>query len=893
MADVRKKTRFRFWLWLIRLIGVIVPRRLRADWRQEWLAELRYREALLADWDLLDWSHKLNLLWRSTSAFWDALWLQPKRLEDEMFQDLRYGIRMLLKHKGFAFVAVLTLALGIGANTAIFSVVHAVLLRALPYSQPEQLVWIWEASPKDDIKEESASVPNFADWRDQSQSFVELAAYSSAAPVLTNAGEPERIAGATVTANFFDALGVRPVLGRSFVAEENAPGNNLVVILSHGLWQRRFSSDPQIIGQKLTLNGNLHEVVGVLPAGFKNPQPDEARPSELWLPLSLNPAQAGRRNDFLRVVARLKPGVNIDQARAEMASITERLAEQYPATNYGWGVTIVPLHERIVGNLRPALWMLTGAVGFLLLIACANVANLLLARAAARQQEIAVRTALGAGRGRLVRQFLTESVLLSLIGGVSGLFVGWLGVRLLVALGPNNIPRLSEVGLSGQVFAFTSALTILTGVVFGLAPALHASTPNLNESLKEGGRGTTEGRSRRRLRSALIVSEIALALVLLVGAGLMTRSFLRLQQVDPGFKAERVVTALLSVPATKYPEGPQVVDFYHQLMERVRTVPGIESVALSSNVPLTSGPYLAFFVDGRPVPRPDEYQPDTVFIRASRDYFATMGIQFLRGENFAERYSANAPGVAIISQTMARKFFPDEDPIGMRVTTGNPQPAPGQTVPWRTIIGVVSDTPTESLDAPAYPQLYVPFDQTAQRSLTLIARTTGDPLGVIGGLRSSTWSLDPDQPLYNTRTMENVVSMSVAAPRFNMLLVTLFAGLGLILAAVGIYGVISYSVSQRTHEIGVRVALGAGRRGILRMIVGEGLALTLTGVGFGLAAALALTRVLSGLLFGVGVRDPLTFVVIPALLVCVALLACYLPARRAASLDPMIALRHD
>jgi len=886
-------TRFRFWLWLIRLIGVIVPRRLRADWKQEWEAELRYREMMLADWDRLDLQRKLNLLWRSTSAFWDAIWLQPQRLEDEMFQDLRFGMRMLTRHRGFTLVAVLTLALGIGANTAIFSVVHAVLLRPLPYAQPEQLVWIWETSPKDDIKAEAASVPNFVDWRNQSESFAELAAYAAAAPVLTGAGEPERIPGTSVTANFFDTLGVKMALGRTFVAEENAPGNNLVVILSQGLWQRRFSSDPQIIGQKLMLNGNSYEVVGVLPRGFKNPQPDEARPPELWLPLALNPAQAGRRNDFLRVVARLKPEVRIDQARAEMATITDGLAQQYPPTNFGWGVTIVPLHERIVGNLRPALWTLLAAVGFLLLIACANVANLLLARAASRQQEIAVRTALGAGRGRLVRQFLTESVLLSLIGGVTGLVVGWWGVKVLVAFSPNTIPRLGEVGLSAQVFAFTSALAILTGIVFGLVPALYSTSPNLSESLKEGGRGATEGSRRRTLRSMLVVSEIALSLVLLVGAGLMTRSFLRLQQVDPGFRSERIVTALISLPVSKYPDGPQVIDFYHKLLERVRVIPGIDAAALTSTVPLNSGSYAAFYVDGRPVPRPDEYQPDANFVRVSRDYFAALGIQFLRGENFAERYAADAPGVAIISQALARKHFPDEDPIGKRLTTSNPQPAQGQTVPWRMIIGIVADTPSEGLDVPRYPQLYVPFDQTGQRSLTLVARTASEPLGMVATLRSATWDLDRDQPLYNVRTMNDVLATSVAAPRFNMLLIGLFAGLGLILAAVGIYGVISYSVNQRTHEIGIRVALGAGRLGILRLIVGEGMVLTVVGVGLGLGAALAVTRLLAGLLFGIGARDPLTFAIVAALLGFVALLACYLPARRAASSDPMIALRHD
>ncbi|HVF27964.1 MAG TPA: ABC transporter permease, partial [Pyrinomonadaceae bacterium] len=626
-----------------------------------------------------------------------------------LWQDLRYGARMLLKKPGFTFVAVITLALGIGANTAIFSVVNAVLLRPLPYPQPQQLVWIWETNPKNDIKEEPASVPNFADWRSQNGSFSEMAAFSGTAPVLTDAGEPERLPGTAVTANFFAAVGVGPALGRGFVDEENTPGKNRVVILSHGLWQRRFNADPKTIGGKITLNGNSYEVVGVMPPGFKNPQPDEARPTELWLPLALNPAEAGRRSDFLKVVARLKPGVSITQARGEMETITKRLAEQYPQTNYGWGVTILPLHERVVGDLRPALWTLTGAVGFLLLIACGNVANLLLARAASRKQEIAVRTALGAGRGRLVRQFLTESVLLSLGGGVTGLVVGWWGIELLVALSPGNIPRLGEVALSGQVFAFTFTLAVLTGIIFGLVPALHATNPNLNESLKEGGRGSTDGVRSGRLRGALVVSEIALALVMLVGAGLMARSFLRLQDVDPGFKPERVVAALVSLPISKYPDGPQVPAFYHQLLERVRAVPGVESAALGSAVPLNGGAYNTFFIEGRPVPRPEDDQPDADYLRVSRDYFTALGIQLIRGENFAERYADDAPGVAIISQSFARKYFPTEDPIGKRVTTGNPQPPPGQTVPWRTIIAVVADTPSERLDAPRYPQLYVPF----------------------------------------------------------------------------------------------------------------------------------------------------------------------------------------
>ncbi len=806
----------------------------------------------------------------------------------DLWQDLRYGLRMLRKKPGFTAVAVLALALGIGANTAIFSVVNTVLLRPLPYRDAGRLVWLWETNQTSGIKQEPASLPNFDDWRNQNKSFEGMAAFLKSALNLTGESEPERIPCLYVTANFFSVLGVEPVLGRSFKPEENKPGNHRVVILSNELWRRRFGANPQIVGQSITFNGNPYTVVGVMPPGFKNPTLEGRTAAEFYAPLPINIDPLTRRRDYLSVIARLKPDVSLEQARAEMETITSTLAQQYTAPNAGWSVSVIPLQERIVGDVRTAMWLLMGIVGFLLLIACANVANLLLARSAARQQEIAVRQALGANRWRLVRQFLTESVLLALLGGGLGLMLAVWGIEALVKLSPGDIPRLDEVSINWPVFAFTLGLSLLSGIVFGLLPALHATKPNLSESLKEGGRSATEGLGSNRLRSALVVSEIAIALTLLIGAGLIIKSFIRLQDVDPGFKPERILALDIALPGAKYREAPKMVAFYNQLLTRVAALPQVESSALVSALPLTGGEsFLSFTIEGRPAPPPNQVV-DAEYRVVSPNYFATMGIPLVRGNGFTERDDANVAQVLIINETMAKKYWPGEDPIGKRINLADPP-----TILWRTIVGIVRDGRHERLDAEPYPQMYAAYTQNPQGQMTLVTRASAEPLSLVPAIRGELMAVDKDQPLYNVRTMAQVMSDSIARQRFNMLLIAIFANIGLILAAVGIYGVISYSVTQRTHEIGIRMALGAQTIDVLKLVLGQGLLLALVGVGVGVLAALGLTRLMTSLLFGVSTTDPLTFLGISLLLTAVALLACYIPARRAMKVDPIIALRYE
>jgi len=781
----------------------------------------------------------------------------------------------------------LALALGLGANTAIFSVVKAVLLNPLPYPDSGRLVWVRESNPGGDIPDEPASEPNFNDWRTQSRSFEGLAAFANTALTMTGEGEPERVPGVAASANFFQVLGVAPALGRGFMPEEEAAGKNRVVVISDGLWRRSFGASPKALGQTLTLNGNPYTVVGVAPPDFKNPVRGQ-RPPEMWVPLAFNFDQSRRRSDYLSVVGRLKEGAAVEQASADLSGIAARLAQEYPATNAGWGVTVVPLHERVVGDVRPALWILMGVVGFLLLIACANVANLLLARAAVRRQEIAVRSALGARRGRLVRQLLTESLLLSFAGGGLGLLLAAWGVELLVALSPGNIPRLDEAGLDARVLLFTFAVAVVTGGLFGLLPALSASKTDLAESLKEGGsRGSTAGQGARRLRNSLVVSEIAIAVVLLAGAGLMVRSFQSIQAVDPGFRPERVLTFDLSLPAARYKEDAQLTGFYDQLGARAAALPGVERAAVTSALPLSGGDILSFVIEGRPELPPEKVQ-DAEYSTVSPEYFDVMGIRLVSGEKFTERDRAGAPAVTLISETMARKYWPGEDPVGKRINLGDPARSP-----WRTVVGVVKDIRREALDKEPYPQMYSPIAQFPRRGLSVVARASGDPLGLVPAVRRELAGLDKDLPLSNVRTMEQVLAESVARRRFQMLLIAAFAGIGLLLAAVGIYGVISYSVAQRRHEIGVRMALGARAPDILRLVVGQGLGLALAGVGVGLLAAFALTRVMSSLLYGVSATDPVTFACVSLALLGVALLACLIPARRATKVDPMVALRYE
>ncbi|HEY6186732.1 MAG TPA: ABC transporter permease [Pyrinomonadaceae bacterium] len=806
-----------------------------------------------------------------------------------LLQDVRYGFRLLLKRPGFTIIAVLTLAFGIGANTAIFTVVDAALLRPLPYREPDRLVHLWETSPQKEFSEREASYADYLDWKKQTQVFEDLAGFSFRSFALTGRETPELVSGAAVTDSFFRVLGVEPVLGRSFQPGDELQGGPRLVLMSYGLWQSRFGGDPSIVGKPIISSGNSYTVIGILPASFKfAPTPA----AELWTPLTPTPQQLERRSwHWLHVIGRLKPGLSIEQGQAEMAGIARAIAEQYPDSHTGTGIKLVSLHEQIIGRVKPVLFALVGAVCFVLLIACANVANLLLARSAARRKEIAIRTAMGASRWRLIRQLLTESVMLAALGGALGLLLAAWGVDLLVAAIPDSqlvsMPYLQGLGLDGRVLLFTAAITLLTGLVFGLAPAFQSSSLNLQESLKEGGR-TSAAQTRQGLRHLLVVSEIALALVLLVGAGLMMKSLLRLLAVDPGFKPENLLTMQVSLPPGKYSEDGKVIAFHGQLMTRVENLPGVKGVGTVSLLPMVGGDTLHIIVEGRPAPPPGE-EIEVNFRTITPSYFDVMSIPLVRGRRFDDRDKQDAPGVVAINQTLANRFFPGQDPIGQRLAPAN------GTAPPVEIVSVVGDEKVNSLDTATTPVIYVPYLQNPDPYLNLVVRTTSDPQALAGAVRGEIKSLDPDLAVFGVKTMEQLMegASSTFLRRYPAFLIGVFAGVALLLATVGIYGVISYSVTLRTHEIGVRMALGAQRWDIFKMILGQGLVLTIAGVGLGLAAALVLMRFLSSLLFGVTASDPLTYVAVCLPLIIIALLASYIPARKATKVDPMEALRYE
>ena len=806
---------------------------------------------------------------------------------ETFIQDIRFGIRMLAKEPMFSIIAVITLALGIGANTAIFSVVNGVLLRPLPFKEPDRLMMIRETKLPQ-FPEFSVAPGNFLDWKKQNTVFERLVAYKGSSLNLIGTGDPERLRALNVTEGFFAMLGAQPQLGRDFLAEEDQVGHNNVVILSYGLWQRRFSGDPKILNQTITLNRQAYTVIGVMPATFHFGSGENEL--DLWTPMAFTEEQAQNHGGHgLAAIGQLKPGVTVDQARAEMSAIAGRLAAQYPV-DIGWDVKIMPLLEFSVRSIKPALLVLLVAVVFVLLIACANVANLLLARAAGRQKEIATRTSLGASRWRIVRQLLTESLLLSLLGGALGLALAKWGMDLLLTLAPPDLPRLNNVSLDGRALAFTATITLLTGVIFGLVPALQSSKPNLNETMKDAGRGSTEGGRRQRIRSTLVVLEVATALVLLVGAGLMIKSFWQLQKVDPGFNPDNALTVQVSLPKTKYPEESQQVAFFQQLIERVATLPGVQSAGAGHVVPLSGNDFvLAFEIDGRPPLQPGVTQ-STNYYSVSADYFKAMGIPLRRGRVFTERDIKDSPRVAVINETMAKKIFPDEDPIGKRITFDNRQKGNPE---WYEIVGIVGDVKQYGLDQVTTMQTYEPYIQQTFPYMTLVVRTTGDPTNLNAAIRSEVLKLDKEQPTTNFKTLNEFFSISIAQQRFSVVLLGVFAVVALLLSAVGIYGVLSYAVTQRTHEIGIRVALGARRRDVLRLVVGRGLLLTVIGVAGGLGAAFALTRLMASLLFGVTATDAVTFASVASLLLAVALLACYIPARRATKVDPLVALRYE
>jgi putative ABC transport system permease protein len=807
---------------------------------------------------------------------------------------------MLWKNPGFTVVVVLALALGIGANTAIFSVVNAVLLRPLPFEQPEQLVLVWETHPfgrQLGYTHLPGSTANFTDLKQRSDVFSELAALDSWNTVLTGNNEPERLTGVKVSANLFTLLRMNPAQGRGFVADEDRPGNNRVVVVSHGLWQRRFGGDPSLVNKTLTLDGETYTVIGIMPEHASFPQNmglpayfDFEQKTDLWTPIALTDEETKNRGSHhIGVVGRLKPGVGIEQAQAQLSNIMSALEQEYPDDNKEWGMAVVSLHEQVVGKSRGAILILLGAVGFVLLIACANVANLLLARAASRQRELAIRTALGASRGRIMRQLLTESVLLALLGGVLGVWLAMWGVDLLIALSPGTIPRTAEIGIDNRVLGYTLLISLVTGVVFGLLPALQSSKPALNEMLKEGGRSGGGSPRRERARRLLVVSEVALALVLLISAGLLLKSFLRLQNVKPGFAPEGVLTAEIGLQEQKYKDERRIADFYRQTIARVKTLPGVESVGAVSHLPLSGAEEIdGFTIEGRETLAAGLVQSADFRVIAP-EYFQSLGIPLIRGRHFNEQDRADSTPVMIVDETFARRFFPGEDPLGKRI---NEQ---GSRWPhsFFTVVGIVGGVKHSQLNGEARPTMYLSYEQSGWTSLTLTVRAAGDPNMLAAAVRREVLAVDKDQPVTKIAPMSEVFSKAVAPQRFNALLLNLFAAVAMILAVVGIYGVIAYTVAQRSHEMGIRIALGATRRDILRLVVGQAMLTTLLGVALGLAGAFALTRLMSSLLYEVSATDPAIFAGVALLLALVALLASYLPARRATKVDPMVALRYE
>ena len=808
-----------------------------------------------------------------------------------IWQDLRYGARMLWKSPVFTAVAVVALALGIGANTAIFSVVNALLLRPLPLAESERLVVLWSQSKKTG-ELSSSSYPDFADFREQNRVFEGVATLRPRGVTLTGAGEPERLEGARVSADFFPLLRVRPLHGRAFLPEEDRPGGERVVLLGHGLWQRRFGGDPGIVGRSVMLDEQPHTVVGVLPPDFRFPYTLED--AEVYSTIAYeggNLQERGARTSYM--LARLREGVTIDEARADAARIAAGLEEQYPDRNTGLGATAVGLQEQLVGKVERALWVLLGAVGLVLLIACSNVANLLLVRATTRHREIAIRTALGASRWRVVRQLLTESLMIAALAGVCGLLLAVWGVDLLVALSPDDLPRLDAVGLDGRVLAFTFGVSALTGVLFGLVPALKASKTELTESLKEGGRSTNMRPGRQRLRGLLVAGEVALALMLLVGAGLLLKSFRRLQAVDPGFDPKGVLTMRINLPRARYTDGESRARFVGAVVEGVRELPGVRAAAFVTPVPFSfSNVSSDFEVEGRPAP-PVGQEPSASYRGVTPDYFRAMNIPVLRGRQFTDQDRRGGPtGVAIINEAVARRYFEGEDPLGKVLKSVGVNVDEDEPERWE-IVGVVGNVRHAGLDVEPYAEIYFPHRQQSWNWGHFVVRADGDLAALAPAVRAQVHAIDRDQAVSEVRPLAEMIAGTVAKPRFYALLLASFAVVGLLLALVGIYGVLSYTVTERTHEIGVRMALGAQRRDILKLVVTGGMTYALVGVVAGLVGARAVTHVLSKLLFEVSATDAPTFAGIALLLGAVALAACYLPARRATKVDPMVALRYE
>ncbi len=800
-------------------------------------------------------------------------------------QDIRYAVRQLRKSPGFTAVAVLTLALGIGATTAIFSAVSAVLLHPLPYKDPNQLVYVWSAEKARGINQSTVSRPDFRDWQAQGHAFSGMTALYSSTFNLSGAHEPVQVNGWTVGASFFDVLGVAPQLGRTFAPDEEQWGKHRVVVLSHSLWMKSFGGSSAVLGKTVTVNAEPFTVIGVMPAWFSSPNPGV----ELWVPMSTPPGiPFGRDQRFMRVIARLQPNMTLQQANVEMGTIAQRLQETYPE-DHGVTAYLVPVEQQIVGGVRPTLMLLLGAVGFVLLIACTNLANLLLVRSAARAKELAIRVALGASRARLILQLMTESLLLGLLGGTLGLFVASWGIAGLRALAAKDVPRAQDISIDTGVLTFTVALSIFTGLAFGLIPALQSSRSQVNDPLKEGWQSVARGMRTRWVRDVLVVSETALALVLLIGAGLLISTVHHLRSVNTGFNQEKVLTAEVALPFTKYRDERQRIEFFQQLLERVRPLPGVKFAGATLTMPLGAGGryWTDMQIEGRPAARSREDIPVVAFFQITPDYFQAMSIPLKRGRLFDDHDNQTSPKIAIISETLERRYFSGTDSIGKRIRVAG--------VPL-TVVGVSADSIIDNLTDQALPEVYTVHSQGvtgASGRMVLALRTNTDPLSLAASLREQVHSLDKEQSVANVEPLQRVVDNSITQPRLNTMLFVGFAALALLLAAIGIYGVLSYSVAQRTREIGIRMALGADRHDVLRLMVRRGLFLTLVGVISGLTAAFSLTRLMAGLLFGVRPTDPATFAAVSVLLAGVALLASYLPARRAVKLDPMVALHYE
>jgi putative ABC transport system permease protein len=803
---------------------------------------------------------------------------------DALFKDIKYSLRVLLAKPAFAAVAIVTLALGIGANSTIFSVVNAILLRPLSYANPERLTVIWASNPQEGSTEDVHSHPNFVDFVSQSQAFDQVAGYVFVSFNITNTAEPERVIGGVASANFFSLLGIKPALGRTFLPEEDQEGHNQVVVLSYGLWERRFGSNRGILGQTLTINQKVVTIIGVLPQNFRAPDLNQA---EAWAPLTFASSYVVSRSlHYITMVGRLKPGVNEAQAQLDSAAIAQRLEQQFPDANKGWGVKVAPLKSKVVGKVRTSLWVLFGAVGLVLVIACANVANLLLVRVDGRRKEMAIRSAMGAETSRLMRQLLMESIILALVGGaVSLVFSDW-ALRLLESLKPANIPRLSEITLDFKTLGFTFAISTLTGIAFGLVPARQSLRLDLYGLLKEGGRGASTGRQSRRLRSLVVVAEVGLSMAVVIGAGLMVRSLLRLQNVDPGFDPKDVLTMRVTLPGAKYTEYWDQAKFYKQVLDRVRTLPGVTSAAAVTTAPLTAKPSAwSTTVVGRPLPAGQN--PAPYWNAISPNYFQMIGIRLLSGREFADSDVKEAPQVVIISETMGHRLFPNEDPLGKQVIIGFGDPVP------REIVGIVADVKAASLEEEPNLSVYTPFTQLCSPNMYFVVRGASGGAGLAPAVRTAIASVDADQPVYSVRTMTEVFEQAISARKFLATIFGLFAVIAIVLASIGIYAVIAYSATQRTHEIGIRMALGAQPSDVVRLVVKESMILGAIGVIIGLVVALSMTHLLSSLVYKVSVADPLTLLSVSVLFIIIALLASYGPANKATRVDPLLALRYE